>query len=465
MRPFFELDPEVLRETAFEQHTPRADATEPPPVINLTNFSEFVQRRMAGIVHTAGTITFLKEQQDIADGDPNTRDTVLWDQFKGWMADGIRRDRVECAMGGTDTHRHTVSHNDKDKEYKRDYGKEDGSPDTWTNLLYSTDPNVCRIVREKLRGDNTELTSELMYTLCTQLMHLCYDFMVNIWQHVGTTTPCCHQCAVLYKQVHDLLDNMHERDPPEDLVRACLYSITELVEAATLIYEKIDSLVLYTTDPRAVNPTRWTGDISYSATMRDGKWNEAVLVERALVHIYRELLSSTRPLLCMQHTTEWNQLLRPGDLDAGKWEVDINHPPLIWLPDLDVAPFTAWFDKLHNSTSTPGTSMHDLLGAMPGVNVITLNSPVIHEDAEGAEIRVMDVQLSFDLVGETDDVHTVLFIYKGTLGLCVFQRQNNRFEHAKKGDRPDHDGIIDTIPFLFNKEAHRVPVDVELEEV
>ena len=110
--------------------------------------------------------------------------------------------------------------------------------------------------------------------------------------------------------------------------------------------------------------------------------------------------------------------------------------------------------------------MHSLLRAMPGVNVIKFISvPDIYYDREHEEIHAMDVQLSFDLVGETDDVRTVLFIYKNTLGLCAFERQSNRFEHAEKGDRPDYLDITHTIPRLFNEEVHLVPPDAGLEEV
>ena len=426
MRPLFELDPGSLEGTAFE----RVEDTVSVEVVapDITHFREFVERRMASIVHMAETIDFLCKE------DATTQ--AAEDQFMEWMAGAVSREHVARARRGTDERVHSVSHGDKAVgEYKRSYADDD--PDTWTNLLYNTDPKVRSLVCDMVRQGNPDLKSELTYTLCSQLIHLCYDFTVNIWVHVGLNTRCCHFCEVLFHAIHDMLNSCPDRVGPDDLVEFCRPHFIGLSEAARTVFAAVDSLTLYTKDPRAIHATRWEDQISCSAMMRDGKWNEVVLIERALMEIYCEMVTTTRPLLCMRHTQEWNQLLRPSDLDSANWAMEITEPDRVaYTPiALDTAPFMELYDRLGGiapDRDTPSSCTHDLLVAMPGVNTITFGE-TLGEKVNGDFMAVMHMQLSFDRVGETGDVRTVLVVYRGKLGLLVFERQKNRFEHAAGG--------------------------------
>ena len=430
MRPFLCLDSGTLQASRLQSSYHSAPTDPAPPNINLTRFKEFVKRRMAGIVHTAGTIGFLH----VRESDPvETKEA----DFIGWMRDAIIREHSERR---TDVPEHTVTRQlEKDaSEYKRVYNPKEDQTDTWISLLLNTDTGVRRMVTKWLRSTNQDLASELQFTLCTDLMQLCYDFMVNIWVHVGTNTVCSHHCEVLYRSIKELLDSIG--DSPVEIVKRCEEAHVALEVAAKLVYGTIDSLQLHTEDPRAIHPAHWTDRISCLATMSDGTWNERVLIERTLWVIYGNWLSTTKPLLHMQHTNEWNRLLRPKDLDTSTWEMLIPNKVRYIPLDLKVAPFDALFERLINlggsyASDEPIQCIRDLRSVMLGVNLITFSNAQTIAFSP-TDIRYMDIQLSFDLVGETEDVHTVLVLYNEQLALLVFDRQQNRLKPSEPGGRP-----------------------------
>jgi len=376
---------------------------------------------------------------------------VARDDIMQWIRDGITRDRDDRVIGGTASAR-TVDPTDPGHAYKRGDRAYD-LRDTWVNLTRSTDINVMRMVDKMLTGDNSQLQDELMYTLCMQLMNLCYDFVVNIWVHARSDAfpdhagTCGTQCVVLAETIRSMMRDIDfDFDTPNSIVEACVKVATNLKVAAKRVYNTTDSLTLQTRDSRALHPKRWTQHISASAMMDDGTWNEHVLIEHTIVDIYRARLSTLTPLAHIQHTKEWNQILRPADLDANKWEFEIPQGYMRRkIPVLDNIPFHAMYQHLvHRDVGGEDTMpvdildscTHALMRVMPGLDVVTFSHPRGFT-LEADYIPTMVVQLSFKNIGETDDVDTVLVIPDEGIYMLVFERQTDRGAGAPARDKGD----------------------------
>lgn len=399
------------------------------------DFKVFTKGRMASITQTAATIGKIERSYT-----PTTDLGIGREQFMTWISDAIRRGVGE--LDGEDGKRKT----DVSVEYKRVYG---ASPvhDTWESLMCDKDVDVRRIVDQIFTGGNKAITDELIFALSEQLIHLCYDFVVNIFVHA--------EQHPLLDVLHENIDHMFKRlgthaPPARDIVTVCVEFASQLRVAADRVYEIADSVALQTWDARALFPVRWTYRIGASARMVDHDpamqtWQEHAMIERLLVDIYHETLSTRTPLLCIQHSAEWNRCLRPQDLHRGEWDLQI--PKRTSCTLLAVAPEVAeqfrrlramldsnaeQYDLFNTEDAVANTldaCTRALTGEMPGLEHVTFRHAATAEfEREGATetIGTMQVDLSFARIGHTNDVLTTLVTSGGRLGLLVFERQQSR---------------------------------------
>jgi len=429
--------PEVTQETTY-------DTTEVSDEYLFTakkhrsltaDFKVFTKRRMASITHTAVTIGKL-ERSYTSTTDPR----IDREQFMTWIRYAIRRGVGE--LDDEDGKRKT----DVSVEYKRVYGAS-LAHDTWESLTCDKDENVMRIVDKIFTRGNETMGDELISALSEQLIHLCYDFVVNIFVHA--------EQHPLLDLLHEKIDHMYKSlethaAPARDIVTVCVEFASQLRVAADRVYEIADSVALQTWDARALFPERWTYRIGASAIMVDHDpaihiWHENAMIERVLVDIYYETLSTRTPLLCIEHSAEWNRCLRPQDLQRSEWDLQI--PTSTSCTLLTVAPEVAeQFRKLQAMLDS-NAQQHDLFnaedavantldactraltGEMPGLEHVTFRHAATAEfEREGATetIGTMQVDLSFARVGHTNDVLTTLVTFGGRLGLLVFERQQSR---------------------------------------